>query len=737
MKPRAASAMRASDLADAVPSEVIPGSTDDRGPRRPLQRVRLHAVRIAIDVARCRTARRASATTSADRSPAARGRPAGSTRSSPSRPRAARPGAGSRRRSTASTSSVRSCRCLLAHALRTAWSVVGIPPRSALSGPSTSSTSATGCIPPQRAGVRSTMIHDLVPLHFPDWVTTAHRCDAPAQVPPRGRSVRRRLRQLGVHGATTSSRRSASTRHASMSPTPASTRVHGRTGAAPTSARRTSSRSATLEPRKNLAACSPTRSGCWAADVLLAVVGGAGWGEQPALDAPGVAPARVRLRRASSPRSTAARPSSSTRRASRASGSRSSRRWRAARRASSSAHASLDEASRRRCGARRPRRSARRSPARSSSALAERDGLVPLGLEHARAVHVARRGRDDARRLWRRRDEGRRRRRAARADARRHRALRPRRCSRALEQDGRARARAGRLRRSRARGDRSCATSPGTRSARCTSARRRRRAPLHDVSRGPLARRRPVVVTVHDLRRAPPSRGVPTVDAALRPRRAAARRPRSADARASPCPSSRGTSSSSCSACPARAHPRRRRTRVDAVFTAGGPAGGGRLRARGRDARAAQEPRSHDRGGAAGSASSCASSGARGWGGVEVDGGRRWSGRVCDEELAALYRGARLPRLSVAVRGLRDPGARGDGLRHAGRDDRAAARRRRSRAARPCSSIRSTSASIAAGIRGAIARRDELRPLGLERARAYTWVATAADLVEALWRELA
>src|SRR5438477_12694090 len=29
--------------------------------------------------------------------------------------------------------------------------------------------------PPQRAGVRSTTIHDLVPLHFPDWVTARTR----------------------------------------------------------------------------------------------------------------------------------------------------------------------------------------------------------------------------------------------------------------------------------------------------------------------------------------------------------------------------------------------------------------------------------------------------------------------------------------------------------------------------------------------------------------------------------
>ena len=44
--------------------------------------------------------------------------------------------------------------------------------------------------------------------------------------------------------------------------------------------------------------------------------------------------------------------------------------------------------------------------------------------------------------------------------------------------------------------------------------------------------------------------------------------------------------------------------------------------------------------------------------------------------------------------------------------------------------------AIAAGIEEAAARREELRPLGLERARSYTWAAVA-DAVEAVWRELA
>jgi hypothetical protein len=44
--------------------------------------------------------------------------------------------------------------------------------------------------------------------------------------------------------------------------------------------------------------------------------------------------------------------------------------------------------------------------------------------------------------------------------------------------------------------------------------------------------------------------------------------------------------------------------------------------------------------------------------------------------------------------------------------------------------------AIAAGIEEVSSRRDELRPLGLERAGTYSWRAVA-DAVERVWRELA
>ena len=75
-------------------------------------------------------------------------------------------------------------------------------------------------------------------------------------------------------------------------------------------------------------------------------------------------------------------------------------------------------------------------------------------------------------------------------------------------------------------------------------------------------------------------------------------------------------------------------------FTNVGRSGGRRLRPRRRDARAAQEPRTPRRGGAAHRVE-LRVVGARGWGGVEVGGnGVRWLGEVSDKQLARLYRGA-------------------------------------------------------------------------------------------------
>jgi glycosyltransferase involved in cell wall biosynthesis len=115
--------------------------------------------------------------------------------------------------------------------------------------------------------------------------------------------------------------------------------------------------------------------------------------------------------------------------------------------------------------------------------------------------------------------------------------------------------------------------------------------------------------------------------------------------------------------------------------------------------------------------------GARGWGGVEVDG---WLGRVSDDELAALYRGARclvypslyegfgIPVLEAmacgtpvvtAAGGATEEVAGGAAVLVDARDP----------------------AAVATGIEEAEARRDELRGRGLERATRFTWERVAAE----------
>jgi glycosyltransferase involved in cell wall biosynthesis len=57
-----------------------------------------------------------------------------------------------------------------AHALRTAWSTLGFPPVERVVGGLDVFHFSDWMYPPQRAGLRSTMVHDLVPLHHPEWV---------------------------------------------------------------------------------------------------------------------------------------------------------------------------------------------------------------------------------------------------------------------------------------------------------------------------------------------------------------------------------------------------------------------------------------------------------------------------------------------------------------------------------------------------------------------------------------
>ena len=124
--------------------------------------------------------------------------------------------------------------------------------------------------------------------------------------------------------------------------------------------------------------------------------------------------------------------------------------------------------------------------------------------------------------------------------------------------------------------------------------------------------------------------------------------------------------------------------------------------------------------------------GAAGWGGVDVPG---WVGRVPDDELARLYRGARcvvyasfyegfgLPVLEAMASGVPVVTSGGGATEEIAGGAAVLVDPREPEA-------------IAASIPEATRRRDELIPLGLEQVRGFSWAA-AADAVERLWRELA
>ena len=127
--------------------------------------------------------------------------------------------------------------------------------------------------------------------------------------------------------------------------------------------------------------------------------------------------------------------------------------------------------------------------------------------------------------------------------------------------------------------------------------------------------------------------------------------------------------------------------------------------------------------------------GAEGWGGVEVAGaGVRWLGRLDDQEVAELYRGALcfaypslyegfgIPVLEAMRCGAPVVSSAGSAMAEVA--DGAA------ELVDPLSVE-----SIAAGIERAVARRKELRTAGLARAARFSWDA-AAEATAAVYREL-
>ena len=173
------------------------------------------------------------------------------------------------------------------HAVRTAWSILGHPATERLLGSFDALLYTDWMTPPQRAGLRATTIHDLNPLHHPEWCT------------PRTIAMHRRKDADAVSACDvvfTNSRYTADDATATLG-----IEVERLVVAHPGVGIEFGSEGdrtvydgrpyilgvGTLEPRKNLQRLVDA----WRLlgnDHRLVLAGGAGWGEQPGLDDPGI-----------------------------------------------------------------------------------------------------------------------------------------------------------------------------------------------------------------------------------------------------------------------------------------------------------------------------------------------------------------------------------------------------------------------------------------------------------------
>jgi alpha-1,3-rhamnosyl/mannosyltransferase len=181
-----------------------------------------------------------------------------------------------------------------AHGWRTVWSRLGRPAAERWLGRFDVLHFTDWMYPPQRDGLRATTIHDLVPLHFPEWVTGRTR----SMHNRKYRNAARTCDVMFANSAFTADDTAATLRF----PRDRVVVAHPGIGTEFTPDGEASDLGApylltvaTLEPRKNLGTLVDAHALLEDTGLALAVVGGAGWGPQPQLDRPGV----IRLGRVS------------------------------------------------------------------------------------------------------------------------------------------------------------------------------------------------------------------------------------------------------------------------------------------------------------------------------------------------------------------------------------------------------------------------------------------------------
>src|SRR3954454_10227666 len=183
---------------------------------------------------------------------------------------------------------LRLIRLPFAHAWRTAWSIAGHPAAERRLGRFDALHYSDWMYPPQRSGVRATMIHDLVPVHHPEWTTRRTQS-------MHGRKYRNAASSCHVVFANSTftaddfAETMSFPRDRVLVANPGIGREYSAEGDAADLGGPYVLTVATLEPRKNLGTLVEAFGLLADTGLALVVVGGAGWGEQPQLDRPGIA----------------------------------------------------------------------------------------------------------------------------------------------------------------------------------------------------------------------------------------------------------------------------------------------------------------------------------------------------------------------------------------------------------------------------------------------------------------
>jgi glycosyltransferase involved in cell wall biosynthesis len=176
----------------------------------------------------------------------------------------------------------------LAHAWRIAWSRLGRPPAERFLGPFDVLHFWDWMYPPQRGGVRSTMIHDLVPLHFPEWT----RRGTPSLHAAKYRNAARTCDVIFVNSTFTKAevveRLHVSEDRIRLAP-PGVASLFRPDGERADLGRPYLLAVGTNEPRKNLDSLLRAHR-LLAPKILLAVVGPRGWGTQASFEQDDVLP---------------------------------------------------------------------------------------------------------------------------------------------------------------------------------------------------------------------------------------------------------------------------------------------------------------------------------------------------------------------------------------------------------------------------------------------------------------